>query len=168
MHKELPSDDVIWILICWYWSFMKKADLCNFRGVFFLGNGIRWPLFFDLYNDSQSLIIIFLHWTQLLEYILQFIDYITGPSLFQPFWFRTFFHIYLSNIFNAPLSGLLGRTYRGRNNKISTGCYNNRHCPIGNREALMVSFVKTLIIFLLKYVYCGQSTIRLHHFTRSH
>ena len=34
----------------------------------FLCNGIRWPLFFQfLHHSSQSLIIIFVHWTQLFQ-----------------------------------------------------------------------------------------------------
>ena len=36
--------------------------------VFFICNGIRWTLFSHFHHNSQSLIIIFVHWTQLLEY----------------------------------------------------------------------------------------------------
>ena len=34
----------------------------------FLCNGIRWPLFSCLHHNSQFLLIIFVHWTQLSEY----------------------------------------------------------------------------------------------------
>ena len=35
---------------------------------FFLCNGIRWPLFYYLHHNLQSLLIIFVHWTQLSGY----------------------------------------------------------------------------------------------------
>ena len=38
------------------------------KGKLFLCNGIWWPLFSYLHHNSKSLIIIFVHWTQLLEY----------------------------------------------------------------------------------------------------
>ena len=34
----------------------------------FLCNGIRWPLFYFLHHNLQSLLIIFVHWTQLSGY----------------------------------------------------------------------------------------------------
>ena len=42
---------------------------------FCLCNGIRWPLFSYLHYNSQFLIIIFVHWTQLLEYWIHVTNY---------------------------------------------------------------------------------------------
>ena len=46
----------------------KKTKNIRQKKWVFLCNGIRWSLFSYWHHNSQSLIIIFVHWTQLFEY----------------------------------------------------------------------------------------------------
>ena len=51
------------------WRLDINADQRTYNYTFFLNlNGIWLPLFFYLHHNSQSLLIIFVHWTQPLEY----------------------------------------------------------------------------------------------------
>ena len=48
--------------------FLLKTQFFGQFNPIFLCNGIRWPLFYYLHHNLQSLLIIFVHWTQLSGY----------------------------------------------------------------------------------------------------
>ena len=58
------------MVICFVYVNLPTVLLTFFINVTesFLCNGIMWPLFSYVHHNSQSLLIIFLYWTQLLEY----------------------------------------------------------------------------------------------------
>ena len=66
-------------------SYFKNFVRRNFsilKIIFFNLSGIRWPLFSYLHHNSQSLLIIFVHWTQLSEYWKHETDYMFFVILF--------------------------------------------------------------------------------------
>ena len=46
----------------------QGSGFCCHPKEFFYNNGIRWLLFSYLHHNSQSFVIIFVHWTKLLDY----------------------------------------------------------------------------------------------------
>ena len=72
--SEIKGSQPIFLFLQFSISLLNTADGKTTWSYFlsptgiFLCNGIRWPLFYYLHHNSQSLLIIFVHWTQLLGY----------------------------------------------------------------------------------------------------